>query len=106
MFDKNPYLQIIKHAPCSEGKLERSTLKAFKIDDDDDIAKALGFHAGMVNKVDYFLTNTNDVQLIELTDLKECVQNCHAYIDTEIRQLQAFKGEAPTKREERDRLPT
>ena len=68
LIHKNRYLQLIVHARCPIGEIESSTLKAFKIDDDDGIAKALGFHPGMINKVDYFVTNDTAVQLIELSD--------------------------------------
>jgi len=96
MFDKNMYLQVITHAPCSIGKVEVSASKAFKIDDNDGIAKAIGFHAGMVNKVDYFVVNNNDIQFIELSDLEECIRNCRVYIEKELKQLREFKGDAIT----------
>ena len=102
MIDKNQYLQLIVHARCPIGEIESSTLKAFKIDDDDGIAKALGFHPGMINKVDYFVTNDTAVKLIELSDLKECMKSCDAYIDTELRRLQTDTGRAITQREERE----
>ena len=100
MFDKNEYLQIIVHATCSVGATESSTSKAFKIDDNDGIAQAVGFHAGMVNKVDYFVANNNDVQLIELSDLEESIQNCHVYIEKELKQLRELKGDEITIRDE------
>jgi hypothetical protein len=100
MFDKNVYLQTIAHAPCSAGRIERSNSRAFKIDDEDGIAKAIGFHAGIVNKVDYFVTNEKDVQLIELSDLKQDIQTCHVYIENELQQLRVIRGNDITKREE------
>ena len=95
------YLQTIKHAACIAGESESSASKAFKIDDEDGIAKAIGFHAGMLNKVDYFLADNSDVQLIELSDLEECSQHCHAYIQKELDELRAVKNQI-SKQEERD----
>lgn len=100
MFDKNEYLKTIEHASCVAGVIESSELRAFKIDDEDGIAKAIGFHAGMVSKVDYFVTNNINVQLIELSDLEECIQNCHVYIEKELKQLREFKGDDITIRDE------
>ena len=100
MFDKSKYLQTIVHASCSIGEIESSASKAFKIDDNDGIAQAIGFHAGMVNKVDYFVANNNDIQLIELSDLEESIQNCHVYIERELKQLREFKGGDITIRDE------
>jgi hypothetical protein len=105
MFDKDQFLQIIAHASCSEGKFESSILKAFKIDDSDGIAIALGFKANMISKVDYFVSKNNDVQLIELSDLEKRVQSCLIDIDKELGQLKDLndiKGEPVTKREEKD----
>ncbi|SJM96389.1 hypothetical protein [Crenothrix polyspora] len=99
MFDKNVYLQTIEHACCMAGEIEKSELKAFKIDDDDGIAKAIGFHTGMLNKVDYFLAKDNAVQLIELTDLEESHQSCYAYIEKELTALKVEKSTI-SKREE------
>ncbi len=100
MFDKNEYLQSIVHASCAARIIEPSTSRAFKIDDEDGIAKAIGFHAGMINKVDYFVVENNDVQLIELSDLEECIQNCHVLIEKELQQLREVKGDDITKRDE------
>ena len=100
MFDKSKYLQTIVHAPCSIGATESSTSKAFKIDDNDGIAQALGFHAGMINKVDYFVADNNDIQLIELSDLEESIQNCRVYINKELEQLRELETVAITKRDE------
>jgi hypothetical protein len=69
MVNKADYLQTIKHASCELGLHESSDLQAFKLDDNDGIAKAIGFHAGMVNKVDYFVVENINVQLIELSYL-------------------------------------
>lgn len=80
MVNKADYLQQIKHASCELGLQESSDLYAFKLDDNDGIAKAIGFHAGMVNKVDYFLTKDIDAQLIELSDLEESAKKCQQYI--------------------------
>lgn len=101
MFEKNVYLQTIVHAMCAVGEIESSELRAFKMDDKDGIAEAIGFHAGMINKVDYFVANNNDVQLIELSDLEECIQNCHFYIEKELKKLRAAKGNI-SKREENE----
>ncbi|MGZ8226255.1 MAG: hypothetical protein ACXW0Q_14215 [Methylovulum sp.] len=102
MFDKNEYLQTIAHAPCAAGIIEPSESRAFKIDNEDGIAKAIGFHAGIVNKVDYFVVENNDVQLIELSDLEEYIQNCHVSIETELQQLREVNGGSITIREKND----
>jgi hypothetical protein len=97
---KRAYLQTIGHAPCSAGIIESSESRAFKIDDEDGIARAIGFHAGMVNKVDYFVVSNNDIQLIELSDLENCIRSCHVYIEKELQQLREVRGASITKREE------
>ena len=94
MFDKNVHLQSIEHAPCAAGIIEYSNSKAFKIDDEDGIAKAIGFHSGILNKVDYFVANNNDIQLIELSDLKESIQKCLDDID---KKLLPLNGNITTK---------
>ncbi|MEI6705500.1 MAG: hypothetical protein WCK96_00015 [Methylococcales bacterium] len=80
MVNKADYLQPIKHASCELGLQESSDFYAFKLDDNDGIAKVIGFHAGMVNKVDYFLAEDINVQLIELSDLEESARSCQQYI--------------------------
>jgi hypothetical protein len=80
MVNKTDYLQSIKHASCELGLQESSDLYAFKLDDNDGIAKAIGFHPAMINKVDYFLTENINVQLIELSDLEESARNCQQYL--------------------------
>ncbi|MCK9635220.1 MAG: hypothetical protein M0R41_02940 [Methylobacter tundripaludum] len=106
MFDKSEYLQTIVHADCADGIIESSTSRAFKIDDGDGIAKAIGFHAGIVNKVDYFVVKNNDVQLIELSDLEEQIHNCHVSIAEELQQLREVTGGDITKREENKIIKT
>ncbi len=80
MVNKMDYLQQIKHASCELGLQESSYLQAFKLDNNDGIAEAIGFHSGMVNKVDYFLTKDINVQLIELSDLEESAKKYQQYI--------------------------
>lgn len=103
MFDKSSYLQPIKHAICITGEREspEAPLMAFKIDDEDGIANAIGFHAGMLNKVDYFLAHNHDVQLIELSDLEECKQNCRATIEKALNELRTAQNPI-SKQQERD----
>lgn len=103
MFDKTSYLQVIKHATCIAGENESPTelLKAFKMDDDDGIAKTIGFHAGMLNKVDYFLVHYHDVQLIELSDLEACTRNCHTVIEKALNELKAVQNPV-SRQQERD----
>jgi len=88
MFDKSPYLMPIQHAACMAGEKESpgEVLQAFKMDQ-DGVANAIGFHAGIFNKVDYFLIHNHTVQLIELSDLKECIEKNHTYITKELDEL-------------------
>jgi hypothetical protein len=98
MINKVDYLQPIKHASCELGLQESSNLHAFKLDDNDGIAQAIGFHAGMINKVDYFMTEDINVQLIELSDLEESARNCQQYIiDNLLNQENAQLTEAAKK---------
>jgi hypothetical protein len=98
MVNKTDYLQQIKHASCELGLQESSYLQAFKLDDNDGIAKAIGFHAGMVNKVDYFVVENINVQLIELSDLEESAKSCQKYIiDNLLNQENAQLTEAAKK---------
>jgi len=103
MFDKSSYLQPIKHAICMNGEREspKACLMAFKIDDEDGIANAIGFHAGMLNKVDYFLAQNHDIQLIELSDLEECTRNCHATIEKKLNKPRTAQNPI-SKQQERD----
>ncbi len=103
MFDKSSYLLPIQHAACMAGEKESpdETLMAFKIDDEDGIASAIGFHAGMLNKVDYFLIHNHTVQLIELSDLEECKQNCHTAIEKARNELKTAQ-QPISKRQELD----
>jgi hypothetical protein len=103
MFDKSSYFKAIQHAACMAGEKESpdEALMAFKIDDADGIAKAIGFHPGMLNKVDYFLVHNHDVQLIELSDLEECKQNCHAAIEKALNELKIAQSPI-SKQQERD----
>lgn len=103
MLDKASYLQPIKHAACVAGSYESpdEPLKAFKVDDGDGIALAIGFHTGMLNKVDYFLADEHDIQLIELSDLEKCLRTCCDSIQEAIYKLKT-EQETITKREEND----
>lgn len=93
MFNKDNFLQTIAHASSIDEEIENSELKAFKIDDSDGLAVAIGFHAAMICKVDYFAVNNNEIQLIELSDLRESIRNCNANIEREIESLRETQGE-------------
>lgn len=91
MFDKSPFLSAIQHAKSRDGECESPSerLLAYKLDDNDGIAVAVGFHGAMLNKVDYFLIQEHQVQLIELTDLKDALQSCQQAIANELQMLRA-----------------
>ncbi|WP_429121376.1 hypothetical protein [Aeromonas veronii] len=72
------FLSEMKHAPCMANSRESTHVEAFKIDDEDGLARTLGFHAAMLSKVDYFLIKGDQIQLIELSDLEESAQQCLA----------------------------
>jgi len=88
MFDKNEYFQAMAHAVCSAGKVERSELKAFKIDDSDGIAKAIGFYPNMISKVDYFAEKGLLIQLVELSDLEQDIKSCHIKISEALNEIE------------------
>jgi len=94
MFDKRPYLQTIRHAADEGGEIESSHLKAFKIDDKGGLAQDLGFHAGMLSKVDYFVSSQHIVQLIELSDLEDSCRYCHTLIQKAFNELNAAIAQA------------
>ncbi|KJV06461.1 hypothetical protein [Methylocucumis oryzae] len=89
MFDKNPFLSAIQHAKSRDGECESPSerLLAYKLDDNDGIAVAVGFHGAMLSKVDYFLVSNHQVQLIELTDLKDVLLSCQQTIANELEVL-------------------
>jgi hypothetical protein len=73
MFDKSKYLISIEHAKGTE----KSELIAYKLDDADGIAEQIGFNSNIINKVDYFVEQGLDVQLIELSDLRQQLEACN-----------------------------
>ena len=79
MLALQPFKQTMAHA-AREGYREASPLTAYKLDDNDGVAKALDFHAAMLNKVDYFLIANHNVQLIELSDLDVIARENHSHI--------------------------
>jgi hypothetical protein len=87
MFDIIDYLRIIEHKKSRAGNIETSDLKAFKIDDNDGIAKNIGFSDRMINKVDYFLEDTHHIQLIELSDLRKDVKKYDSKISDAINNI-------------------
>jgi hypothetical protein len=101
-FDKSGYLRTIEHSPDAAAEIEVSHLKAFKIDDHDGIAKAIGFTDNMINKVDYFVVNNFDVQLIELSDLDKAVKNCLTVIEEEINRIIEIEQRKIRKRKEKE----
>lgn len=101
MFDKMDYLKIIEHKKSRDGNIETSDLNAFKIDDDDGIAKKLGFSERIINKVDYFLEDNHHIQLIELSDLRDDVKSCCSKISDAINSI---NSEAITDKYKREKI--
>jgi len=101
-FDKSGYIRTIEHSPDNSSEIEVSHLNAFKIDDHDGIAKAIGFSDNMINKVDYFVVNNLNVQLIELSDLDNDVKNCLTYIEDETNKIIETEQRKIRKREEKE----
>jgi hypothetical protein len=102
LFDKSDYIRTIEHSPDNTSKIETSHLNAFKIDDHDGIAKAIGFSDNMINKVDYFVVNNLDVQLIELSDLDNDVKKCLTCIEDETNKITETEQRKIRKREEKE----
>lgn len=75
-FIKENYLKVMEHSKSTNRTKELSNLKAYKIDDADGIAEALGFKSNMLSRVDYFVNNFCDVQLIEFSDLERTGKVC------------------------------
>ncbi|MCX7067110.1 MAG: hypothetical protein NTW85_05395 [Methylococcales bacterium] len=101
-FDKSGYIKAIEHSPDNSSEIEKSVLNAFKIDDYDGIAKAIGFSDNMINKVDYFVVHNLDVQLIELSDLDNDARNCLTYIEEETNKIIEVEKRKIRKREEKE----
>jgi hypothetical protein len=101
MFDKSKYLRVVEHKACQLGIIEASTVTAYKIDDSDGIAQAIGFHSGMINKVDYFSEHQSMVLLIELSDLDESITKCLTSIQKSIHEWKLLNGKI-TKKEENE----
>jgi len=99
MFDKSGYFKIIEHSKCRDGKIEQSNLNAFKIDDPDGIAENIGFKGNMISKVDYFLENNLDVQLIEMSDLRQNLIDCNTKIKEEFANIEQEDISKKYKRE-------
>ncbi len=95
---EDDFMQIIEHAKDRSKHIERSTCYAFKIDDKDGLAQALGFSNTMLSKVDYFVKNDDAIQLIELSDLEDQIQKCRF---NEIQQLATENTNKLTAKEKR-----
>ena len=98
---EDEFIKEIEHSVCIEGEIENSTCCAFKIDDVDGLATHLGFYSNIISKVDYFSKKENEIQLIELTDLKNSIQKCGYNLAEELDKAEKKKGKRLTTREER-----
>ncbi|MCK4492837.1 MAG: hypothetical protein KAU26_02180 [Methylococcales bacterium] len=101
MFNKHEYLKIIEHSKCRDGNIEKSDLTAFKIDDADGIAEEIGFKCNMISKVDYFLEKDIDVQLIEMSDLRQNLQDYNTRIKENFAKIAEEDIHEKYKREKR-----
>ncbi len=104
MFDKGEYFKIIEHSKCRDGNIEKSDLKAFEIDNIDGIAEKLGFKGNVVSKVDYFLEENLDIQLIEMSDLRENIKDCHSKIREDFANIEQENIKEKYKREKRNKV--
>ena len=104
MFDKGEYFKIIEHSKCCDGKIEQSNLKAFKIDDADGIAENIGFKSNIISKVDYFLENSLDIQLIEMSDLRQNLKDSHSKIREDFANIAQEDIKEKYKREKRNEV--
>jgi len=96
-----PFSKRIEHSICSAGIVESSSSSAYKIDDDDGLANHLGFTNCMLSKVDYFDNDEDDIQLIELSDLEECILSCSFNYQKSLTAEETRKGERLTTKEMR-----
>ena len=103
MFEDD-YLQLIQHAKGEDKENEKpdESLMAFKLDDSDGIAKAVGFHAAMLSKVDYFLSNNHVIQLIELSDLAADIKQYNDNIEKILNHLKETQKKQIDKSQEKD----
>lgn len=82
-FDLSVFLQTVEHAKGTE----TSGLMAYKLDDADGIAEAIGFKTHVINKVDYFLELGLQLHLIECSDLQDDIARCHSHIGQALEKL-------------------
>lgn len=76
MIDLTKYYSSIQHDACISNQIETSAINAVQLDGIRGLAKDLGFHSSGLSKVDYIRLHENSVFLIELTNLKEDIQEC------------------------------
>lgn len=76
MIDLKNYHSNIQHDTCRNNQIELSTMTAVQLDGSNGLAKDLGFHSSGMNKVDYIRLHNDKVFFIELTNLKEDIQEC------------------------------
>jgi hypothetical protein len=72
----NTFCKIVQHAPDSNGQVEKTKLRAVEVDGTKGLACNIGFNDGTLSKVDYFGVFEDNVQFIELTDLKKTINKC------------------------------
>ncbi|WP_158136074.1 hypothetical protein [Photobacterium damselae] len=99
MIDTNDFLCVLKHARCEAGLEESIDIQAIKLDDNDGLAIAIGFHPAMVCKADYFMHLGETIKFIELSDLEESAVKCHEILQRLIKKKQEELGldELPTR---------
>lgn len=78
MIDITKYYSNIQHDACENNQIESSSTNAVQLDGISGLAKDLGFHSSGLNKVDYIKLHENNVFFVELTNLKEDIQECIA----------------------------
>ncbi len=80
MINLSNSLKEIEHSPDKSGYIEKSSKKAYLLDDSNGIFSLLAFqHKGCLKIVDYIKCPNNDfskVFLIELTDLQDDMREC------------------------------
>jgi len=88
--EKSYLCDHIAHSTCINGHVERCDCNVFKLDDADGLAEGLGFLNNQLSKVDYFTREGDCIQFIELTDLRETINDCVSErINIEQKQIQA-----------------
>jgi len=76
MIDLTKYHSNIQHDIGRTGYTETSNKFAIQVDGKNGLAQDLGFHSSGLSKVDYLRLENNEVFFIELTSLKDDIQEC------------------------------